>query len=167
MVEEYSPTYLAIIIVIVVIILILAFWILGVYNAQFPGPSVPDSDFSRLIGEYRSYPKELWFRDNPCVFNKWLLCRPYRFIIYDSNSDIIYDSADHKEWKYRPPVVENAEKLKNSVEYIRAASLTQGVVLRDTCPGQTANVAELAKDGDYYRIVHISEYVYDTCDPEF
>lgn len=160
--EKYNTTYLAFIIVIMVIVIIVAWWILGVYNAQYPGPSVPDSDFSRLIGEYQSYPKELWFGET-CQLDQWLLCRPYRFIIYESNGDIIYDSAEQRKWKWRFPILEDAEGLKNSVEYIRAAALTQGVVLRNTCPGQTANVAELAKDGDFYRIVHISEYIPVKC----
>ena len=161
-----------------VIVIVLCWWILGVYNATYPGPSVPDSDFSRLIEEFESYPKELWLRGSECEYNKWLLCRPYRFIVFESNGEVIYDSSEQDKWQYKFPVLEKAKKLPISVEYIRAAALTQGVALRKACAvnserrsrkvcGDIANIAELVKDGDFYRIVHISEYVYSRCDDEF
>jgi hypothetical protein len=154
---------LAIILVIIVIVIIVCWWILGVYNVRYPGPSRPDADFERLIDEFESYPKELWYRDDKRTFDQWLSCRPYRFIVYESDGEVVYDSCDNTSWKYhkyyrKSNACDNAEQLTRSVEYIRAAALTQGVALRKLKNGKLANVAELVKDGDYYRIVIISEY---------
>src|SRR5690606_21045567 len=126
--------YFAIMIVIIVIVIIFLWWYYGVYSARYPAPSKPDADVSRLIGEFESYPKWLWFRNNPCKFDQWLKCRPYRFVVFESNGEVVYDS---RQLKHQEP----AEQLTRSVEYIRAASLTQGVVVRDYGSSNTVNLA--------------------------
>lgn len=240
---SYNNGYFALIVVIILIIIVFIWWYYGVYSAKYPAPSRPESDVNRLLSVYESFPKWLWFRNNSCEFDQWLTCQPYRFVVFESNGRVVYDStgfsdyegkrtlgcaesnsvhpSDCKERKgeryavgdsvsgsercaesnstgfsdyndrmnarctisdndsiiercdiskdsrYVPPYVEPAHQLVNSVEYARAAVLTQGVVIRDVGVSKTVNIAELVKQGDRYRIVHMSEYVYSSRDPEF
>lgn len=154
--------YFAVIVIIILIIIVFIWWYYGVYSAKYPAPNKPESDVRRLIGEYESYPKWLWFQNNPCKFDEWLTCRQYRIVVFESNGEVIYDNAKYVNFPYTEPT----RQLVNSVEYARASTLTQGVVIRDLGLSKTVNLAELAKYGDRYRIVHISEYVYSYSGPE-
>jgi len=156
------PSHIAIVVVILVLIIVLAWWILGVYNTRYPGPSIPDANIQPLINAYDEFATEFWFRENSCIFDKYLTCREQRFVVFESNGDVVYDSAQNEDWKCFPEI-EDSDKLWNSVESDRAKTLTQGVVRR----GRTNNLAELAKLGDRYRVVHISEYIYNDSDPSF
>lgn len=168
-------------IIIFVIIVIISWWLLGVYNVRYPGPDRPDGDFTLIIDEYQSLPKELWFRNKKCIYNEYLGCLTSRYIVFESNGDVIYDSVMNPSWegwvkhreichdnrrhkrKLTERCYESAESIVRSVEYIRAASLTQGIVVR----GNLNNLCEMVKQGDRYRLVHVSQYVYDNCDPEY
>ena len=157
-----SQKALIVIIAALVLLLVIAMYAYSVYSVNYPGPDRPDGDFQRLINIYNSFDKSFWFRNNPCVFNQYLSCVAERFIIYTSGGNIVYDSVDTNNWK-RPPKVESAKAIRNSFEYIRAMTTTQAVALRDN----TLNLAELAKNGDEYRLVHISNYIYTPNDSQF
>lgn len=159
--------YFSVIIVIFIILCLLAWWTLGVYNVEYPGPNRPDADFRQMIDEFNSFPKELWFRNNSCLFDDYLSCKTSRYIVYESDGTVVYDSVNNREWagwERNREGYTSAEQLTSSVEYIRACSLTQGVVAR----GNKLNcLAEMVKFGDFYRIVHVTQYLYDETDPEY
>jgi hypothetical protein len=138
-------------IIIAAVILIVLYWILSVTMAAQPPPPVPDADTARLVDDFNSYPTELWFRDDTCIFEQYLDCKIYRYIIYDSNGAVVYDS------KPDYPSRESPREIRNSYEYIRAIGFFQGAAIR----GHTVNTAFLAKIGNRYRIVHISEFLYN------
>lgn len=150
----------AVIIIAVVIIIVIIWWYLGVYAANYPAPSKPSADYNLLLSEFYSIPKSLWLQNSTCVFNEWLLCRPYRYIVYESDGRIIYDNADQPGWKFEPPIVQSAKQIRYSVEYNRAWATTEGGATRIIDGHKIANVAEMVKDGNYYRLVHLSQYIY-------
>ena len=183
-------TYFWLAIIVFVIVCLIVWWAIGVYNVEYPGPARPDADFRGIIDEFNSFPKELWFRNNPCVFDEWLTCRYSRYIVYLSSGVVVYDSINNPKWKewahktkeykerHRNGLSRNSEnddcecnkiyyesarQLTTSVEYNRAAVLTQGVIAR----GKLNNICELVKQGDFVRIVHVSQYIYDESDPAY
>jgi hypothetical protein len=142
--------------VVVFIVLIVLYWVLSRTYIFSPLPTTPDVDLNRLVDTYESFPTEVWFRNSPCFFEKYL-CGSYRYIIYESNGRVVYDS--------RPdyPSGESAKEIRNSYEYINCISFLQAGVLRN----RTANACFLAKIGNRYRIVHLSEYLYSERDKGF
>lgn len=138
-------------VIIAIVVLIVLYWILSTTMAAQPPPPIPDADTARLVDDFNSYPVELWFRNDPCIFEKYLDCKIYRYIIYESNGRVIHDS------KRSYPSHESAKELRNSYEYIRSINFFQGAAIR----GNTVNICSLAKIGNRYRIVHISEYLYN------
>lgn len=143
--------------VVIAVVLIVLYWILSNLAVMQPPPPRPDADLQRLLYDFQSYPTELWFRNNTCIFRKYLQCKIYRYIIYESNGRVVYDS------KPDYPSNESAKELRNSVEYIQTMTVTQAGVIR----GNTNNAAFLAKIGNRFRVVHISEYIYTEKDVGF
>ena len=144
-------------VVIAAIVLIVLYWILANTAVQQPPPPRATADLQRLLYDYQSYPTETWFRNNPCFFEKYLNCKIYRYIIYESNGEVVYDSNP----EYRSG--ESAKQLRNSVEYIEAITTTQAGAVR----GSTNNAAFLAQIDNRFRVVHISEYIYTEKDAAY
>jgi hypothetical protein len=142
--------YTGVWIFIAVVVFLVLYWILSNLAVIQPPPPVTDAELRRLVDDFNSYPTELWFRNSPCVFEKYLACKTFRYIIYESNGRVVYDSDP----KY--PSHESAKEIRNSYEYNKAIAVFIGGVLR----GNVQNVAILAKEANRYRIVHISEYLY-------
>jgi hypothetical protein len=143
--------------VIAVIIFIVLYWILSKFAVQQPPPPIPDADTGRLVDDYNSYDTELWFRNDQCIFDQYLSCKIYRYIIYESNGRVVYDS------KPNYPSRESPKELRNSYEYIRSIGFFQAASIRR----QTVNACFLAKIGNRQRIVHISEFLYNASEIGF
>lgn len=142
--------------VVAFVVLVVLYFILSNLFIFSPLPTTPDVDINRLVENYQSFPTEVWFRNNPCFFEKHL-CGSYRYIIYESNGRVVYDSNPN----YRSR--ESAKEIRNSYEYINCISFLKAGALRNS----TANACFLAKIGNRYRIVHISEYLYSEKDREY
>ena len=123
-----------------------------------PLPSRVDGNFQQMLNEYNSIPEELWFRNNPCIFDKYLKCLESRYVVFESNGDIIYDSRpDDKLYPQR------AELIPRSVEYQRATSNFIGGVIR----GNTNYLCTIAKEGDFYRVVWIAKKYFSVNDESY
>lgn len=147
------------IVVALVIIIVIGWWVLSGYTFVQPSPARPDANFDRLINKFNSYPTELWFRNNSCVFDKKLKCSDFRFVVLESDGSVVYDSQP------RPCGRDylRAKDIPRTVEYQRASVTLLGVVLR----GRTANLCEGVKIGSRYRLVHVSEYLFGPSDPQY
>lgn len=143
-------------IIIFIIVLIIGWWVIGVYNITNPLPIRPDGNFQQLINDYDSFPKELWYRNNKCVFDEYLKCSHRRYVILESNGDVIYDSKPCD-----PLYPQRAESIPRSVEYQRATSNLIGSSIRHN----TNFLCVAAVEGNRWRIIHISEYVFNENDP--
>lgn len=123
-------------------------WALSSVTSLQPAPIIPDADFRPLIDQFRLFPKELWFQEREEEFASYLDCYEYRYIVYESNGDVLFDS--------KPRWPESPESLRHSFEYIRCMTTEQAAAIRGICH-PTLNLCELVKKGDRYRIVHVSE----------
>ena len=173
--------YVAILVILIILIVIIAWWSLGVAAVVYPSPSRPDANFQALIDDFMSYPKELWFRNNKEVFDRELGCSNYRYVVLESDGDIVYVSEpyrkgdrdndrknahrsddshydSHYDNRYTDPRI-----IPRTVEYQRATSSLQGEVLRDN----TLNLCVAVKEGSVWRLVHVSQYIFNQNDPEF
>lgn len=182
--------YLAIWVVLFIILVILAWWVMGVYNVRVPRPNEVQFDFDTLQAAFDEFPKALWFRNNPCIFDKYLGCKCQRYVVLDSKGEVVYDnksrnakcgisfssssqSSSCKDGvcnfssrggnnKRRMTYLPNWQ-IHNTTEYIQATVLGKARVIRD----RTANLAIQVSDANNYRVVHISERIYNECDEEF
>jgi len=143
--------------VIAAVILIVLYMILSKWALVQPPPPIPDADTARLVDDFESYPVEVWFRNDICFFRKHLDCKIYRYIIYESNGRVVHDS------KPNYPSDESPRELRNSYEYIRSIGFFQAAAIRRN----TVNSCFVAKIGYRYRIVHISEYLYNAAETGF
>lgn len=143
--------YLAIWISILVILIIIGWWVFGVYGVRLPSPETPSADFSIMLENFKVIPQTLWFRNNPCAFE--ILPERYHYIIYNSSGRVVYDSKPD----------EPDQDVTNTFEYLQAVSVGKGAVVR----GNIQNLAVRIKNGDMYRVVHVSERLYGQCDIEY
>lgn len=149
------------IVVVFVIVLIVGWWVLGAYTLIQPVPQRADTNFDSMIDEFLTYPSELWFRNNPCVFKKNLKGTCRRYVVLESDGKVVYDSQPVNPrgrgyWL-------KAYKIPGTVEYQKAAVTLTGYITRNN----TANMCRAVANGSRYRMVHVSEYVFTFNDPEF
>lgn len=133
--------YIVIFLLVFLIILIALWWWYGVYVARNTTTTTTVS-FQPLLNDFNSYPYELWFSDSEYVLNQSLCKNPFRYRILLSNGQIFYDNRPN----------EPSPKLYPTIEYILAASLGMGEILRDNY----LNLAVKVTFGSVERIVHIS-----------
>lgn len=153
-----SETYFIWAVILAIVFLVL-WWVFTSVNALQPSREIPDEDPRPMLKEFDSFPEELWFRNNKCIFERYIPCNTqFRYIVYESNGVPVYDSQPQP---YGSP--ESAVQLVMSKEYL-TASITE---VASTVRGNLWNIAILVKRGDRYRIVHISQRRYTDLDPEY
>lgn len=133
--------YIIILLLVVLVILIAAWWWYGVYTARHTSTTETVS-FQPLLNDFNSYPYELWFSDSKYILDEALGKNPFRYRILLSNGEIFYDNRPNKP----------SPKLYPTIEYVLAASLGMGEILRDNY----LNLAIKVTFGSIQRIVHIS-----------
>jgi hypothetical protein len=133
--------YIIILLLVILVILIAAWWWYGVYTARHT-TTTETVNFQPLLNDFNSYPYELWFIDNKYILDEALLKNPFRYRILLSNGEIFYDNRPNKP----------SPKLYPTIEYVLAASLGMGEILRDNY----LNLAVRVTFGSIQRIVHIS-----------
>lgn len=145
-------------IIVFIIVLIIGFYCLGVYNITTVLPVRPDGNFQQMLNDYNSFPEELWFRNNKCIFDKYLKCSNRRYVILESDGSVVYDNKIND-----PLYPQKAESIPRSVEYQRGTSNFIGATIRHN----TNFLCVASKEGDVYRMVHISEYQFGANDREY
>lgn len=143
------------------IVFAVLWWIFLSINPLQPRATIPDIDVQPMIDDFNTIPEELWFRNCPGIFDKYLQCDnsiKYRYIVYESNGTYVYDSKPVPKGSPESP-----ENLTRSVEYLQGITTYVSAVVR----GDLWNVVILVKKGDRYRLVHISQKRYTDLDPEY
>lgn len=133
--------YIVILLLVILVILIAAWWWYGVYVAKNVSTTTT-VNFQPLLNDFNSYPYALWFSDSEYVLNEALGKNPLRYRILLSNGEIFYDNRPNQP----------SPKLYPTIEYVLAASLGMGEILRDNY----LNLAVKVTFGSVERIVHIS-----------
>lgn len=133
--------FLVISIIIILVIVMMVWWWYGVYIASNDFATT-DANFQPLINDFNTYPYVLWFSDSRLVLDKNLAKNPYRYRIFTSDGKLFYDNRCD----------EPSENLTRSFEYILAASIGMGEILRDGI----LNLGIKVTFGSVERVVHIS-----------
>src|SRR6056297_880870 len=110
--------YCAVFVAILVILVVVVWWFMAVYQAIVPPPDQAQEDFNQMLVDFEAVPSQLWFFDRRCQFAN--LPDIYRYIIYESDGRIVYDSNPNQ---IRPD-------FRNTFEYYRAITLGRGTVVR-------------------------------------
>lgn len=182
-----SYRYIAIWVVIFVIAIAICWWLAGVYEVKNPPPLKPRYDYSYLERQFSEIPQKLWFRNDPCIFDRYLACKCEEYTIIDSNMKVIYNNKQRKKTldcgkdkcendvcDYKPCL--NVNEIPNTFETIDAIVTGTGRIIRvktkqgkkctKTC-ARCQNLAVRVRDGDIQRVVHISKTVIAPCDVSF
>ena len=177
----------AIVIVIAVIAMIICWWLAGVYNIRNPPPLEPRYDFGYLERQFSSIPTNLWFRNDPKIFDRYLGCKCEEYTVIDSSMSVIYNnkmSPKTKECDTSTCLTEPCyyrsclpvDRIPFTFEVTSAVVTGVGRGLRviseplDGCVASCGRCQVLAvrvRDGDIVRVVHISKNVIAPCDVAF
>ena len=90
----------AIWIVIFVIFIAIYWWISGVYNVRNPQPVEPRYSYAYLERQFSSIPDKLWFRDDPCIFDKYLGCKCEEYTVIASDYSVVYNNSKAQKKTY-------------------------------------------------------------------
>lgn len=135
------PRWAVVVIILVIVVLVAVWWFRGIAIQQPTTPTPAGADFQPLIDDFESYPTSTWF-GTEAELQHALSCSKYRYRIMLSDGSIFYDN--------RPKLP--SEELFSTVEYVQAAAIGQGAVVRDF----SRNLAERVSTKSIVRIVHVS-----------
>jgi len=185
---KLSYRYIAIWVVVFVIAIAIFWWLSGVYEVKNPQPIKSRYDYGYLEKQFSSIPQDLWFRNNPCIFDRYLSCKCEEYTVIDSDMNIIYNNKRKKKTlecdktdcenevcDYKPCLEVN--EIPKTFEVIDAIVTGTGRIVRvkskhdkkgcvKTC-ARCQNLAVRVRDGDIQRVIHISKSVIAPCDVQF
>lgn len=159
------------ILILVIVILVAIWWFWGIAKLQptTPTPDDPGVDFTPLYDDFASYPEETWF-ETPENIQATLCGTPYHYRVYLSSGELYFDGRGGEgrgDEKFPPSSFSSSfpspslssfssppSPPAGYVEYIQAAALGDGALVRDGMRNVAIKVTGAGLWG--VRIVHIS-----------